>query len=230
MPHHATELCVRNLGGGRNPLDDRIITGTVVNVRVIGSQDVPIELIRGKRLRRGTRLRMRPDVHPVCADDADRQTNGESGTRQAVRPFVLQLENAPDAIRHQPAGGGRRQERPITASRLESNQRIRVEPPVAAYGERRVVARVLTFGADPCRRPPDRWMVEEQRLGDRRDQVDEEVVAADVCQFVSENRLDLHWAQAGQRGDWKQHHRFQPSYDRWSIDERRLDDVDGARR
>jgi hypothetical protein len=46
--------------------------------------------------------------------------------------------------------------------------------------------------------------------------------------LMSQDRFDLHGAQACQCGDRKQHHRFQPSHDRWSADQRRLDDVDGA--
>nr|WP_238388708.1 hypothetical protein [Roseimaritima ulvae] len=54
-----------------------------------------------------------------------------------------------------------------------------------------IVAAVLTFDPNPSRQPPDRGVIEEQRLYQGLEQVDDVVVTAHMSQFVSEDRFDV---------------------------------------
>ncbi|HEY9010976.1 MAG TPA: hypothetical protein VIN06_08145, partial [Devosia sp.] len=72
-------------------------------------------------------------------------------------------------------------------------------------------------------------MVEEERLDDELEEVDEVIVAADVGEFVDEDRLDLVGRQRGEEGGGDDEHRFPPAEDGGNVDLRGGDEADGAR-
>ena len=140
-------------------------------------------------------------------------------------------EQPADALEERAAGGGHRQKRlrPGRAAQLlEIGQRVRVGVRIAAQAHRQIVAAVLALDADPARQPPHRRVIEEQRLDERLQQVDEVVVAADVRQLVREDRLELLRRQSSQRARRKQHDRLEPADHRRHVDERRLEQPDVA--
>ncbi len=68
-----------------------------------------------------------------------------------------------------------------------STSALRVVRGVAARLDRDFVAAVLAFRTHARGHPPDRRVIEQHRLGQRLQQVDEVVVAADVSQFVGQD-------------------------------------------
>ena len=79
----------------------------------------------------------------------------------------------------------------VGAQFFEVGKRLRVSIRIAAQADRKIVAAVLALDADAARQPPDRRMIEEQRLDERLQQVHQVVVAADVRELVREDRFEL---------------------------------------
>ena len=108
-------------------------------------------------------------------------------------------EQPADALQQRSAGGRHRDvmiRRGPRAQRLEIGQRAGVGDRIAAQADREIVAAVLALDADAARQPPHRGVIEEQRLDQRLQQVDEIVVAADVRELVREDRFELLRRQA----------------------------------
>ena len=110
----------------------------------------------------------------------------------------------------------------IRAQFLEVGERSRVSVGIAAEADREVIAAVLALDADPAREPPDRRVIEEQRLDERLQQVDEVVVTTDVRELVREDRFELLRPHTRQRARRHQHDRSKPSDDGGNLDHRRL--------
>ena len=89
------------------------------------------------------------------------------------------------------AVGGRQGQRGAAPQRLEIGQSGRVDQAIAAERDGDVVAAVLTLGADTARDPPAGRVVEEQDLGGRLQDVDGEVVAADVGELVRDDGVEM---------------------------------------
>ena len=143
----------------------------------------------------------------------DQQDRGDA--RQPSRAACPACDGAPSRRRTRCSS-----EPPVAASAsrpraaaqlLEVGQRARVGVRIAAQADREIVAAVLALGANPPRQPPHRRVVEQQRLDQRLQQVDEIVVAADVRELVGEDRLELLRREPGQRARRQQHHRPQPA-------------------
>ena len=101
---------------------------------------------------------------------------------------------------------------------FELGERRRVGHRIAAQAHREIVAAVLALDADPARQPPHRRVIEQQRLDERLQQVDEVVVTPDVRELVREDRLELVRRQAGQRARRQQDDRLQPADHRRHVD------------
>ena len=74
------------------------------------------------------------------------------------------------------------------------------------------------------RDPPDARMEEQQRFGDRLQQVDRVIAAADVRELVSEERFDLRGGHVRHRGERQHDQRLQPADQDRRVDHGRLDD------
>src|SRR4029079_5467642 len=94
---------------------------------------------------------------------------------------------------------------------FESGQRARIRHNVATHTHRDIIAAVLTLDSNLPRHPPRARMVEEQRLGDPLETVDEEIVPLDVRELVSQHRLHLLPTQAQTCGRAHEHDRPKPA-------------------
>ena len=90
---------------------------------------------------------------------------------------------------------------------FESGQRSDVQGDVAARRHGEIIAAVLALASNARADPPDRRMVEEHRLDGRLHEVDEVIVAADVCELVCQKKLDLLGRQRGEGADGEENHR-----------------------
>ena len=99
------------------------------------------------------------------------------------------------------------------AQRLDGGQCAGVEHGVATGHDREIVAAVLALGADDPRHPPDRRMIEEQRLDGGLHEVHEVVVAADVRELVRDDGLDLLRREAAEHSARHEKRRLQPADD-----------------
>ena len=75
--------------------------------------------------------------------------------------------------------------------RRQLGERRDIDQAIAADRDRQIVAAVLALGAHFGRHPPHGRVIEEQRLDDRLQQVDEIVVPPHVRELVRENRFEL---------------------------------------
>jgi hypothetical protein len=96
---------------------------------------------------------------------------------------------------------------------FESSQGERVAVGIAMDGEDTIVAAVFALVADDAGYPPRRRMEEQQALGDGLEQVQQVVVAANVGEFVNENRFHLSGREAGEESDGRQDGRAQIAQD-----------------
>ena len=93
-------------------------------------------------------------------------------------------------------------------------------------GDGGIVAAVFAFLANAPGDPPDARVEEQQRFGNRLQQVDRIVAAADVRELVGDERLDLRRAHVRQRGERQHDERLQPADQDWRVDHRGLDDAE----
>ena len=105
--------------------------------------------------------------------------------------------------------------RRIEAQFLEAGQGSRVLKRVAEHRDGHVITAMLSLHADSTRDPPNRRMVKEQRLHHGLQQIDDEIVTADVRQLVGQDHLDLFRGQPGERGDGEEDDGTHPPDDRW---------------
>jgi len=168
---------------------------------------------------------------PRAADhQRDRQRNRERAgdpARENLRGHGR--HEAADPPNEGAARGRERQGRQRVAQPLHPEQRGGVEVGVPADGDRHVVAAVLTLLAHPSRRPPDRRVVEQQRLDRRLQQIHEVVVPPDMRQLVGEQRVELQGRQPDQGARRQQDHRTQPADHGRHLHDRGLEHADGTR-
>ena len=75
---------------------------------------------------------------------------------------------------------------------------------VSAHCDHHIVTTVFAFGANHARDPPDRGVIEQETFDASLHDIREIIPAADVRQFMQQNRFDLfHW-QPGQQTDGHQ--------------------------
>ena len=89
---------------------------------------------------------------------------------------------------------------------FKQRERAGVGESIAADVDGEVVAAVFAVAANLLRDPPHSGMVEEQSLHDGLQNADEVVVAADVRQFVSEDRFDLRRREAAEAAHRNEHY------------------------
>ena len=73
----------------------------------------------------------------------------------------------------------------------DGRERVRVADGIAAGLDRGIVTTELALDSNPSRGPPDGGVVEEQRLREHLQHVDEIVMAANVGQLVREDGSPL---------------------------------------
>ena len=135
------------------------------------------------------------------------------GTRLAQQPG--------DAMRQGAAGRGHDRLELGRTRRFQLRQGARIGEGIAVDARRPVVATQLALRANVAGHPPDRGMVEQQRLDDALQDVDQIIVAADVRQFVKQKRFHLFGRQSGERADRHQHDGTKPAHDRGRLHQRR---------
>ena len=87
---------------------------------------------------------------------------------------------------------------------------------------------MLTLGTDTSGDPPDGRVIEQQRLDDGLQEVDDVVVTPDMCQLVRDERFDLRRRQAGERGGRQQDNRLHPADHHRNGDRGRFEDAHHA--
>jgi hypothetical protein len=145
----------------------------------------------------------RPGGNPGNQDNR-RQSGEPPGTTPGVRRSAKQ---SPYALEQRSARGGQHEPAGPVAQLFEAGERSRVGVRIAAQAHREIIAAVLALDPDSARYPPDRRMIEEQRLDERLQQVDDVVVPPDVRELVRENRLELVWRETGKRARRQQNDR-----------------------
>ena len=132
-------------------------------------------------------------------------------------------ENPPDSAEQRTARRCHRESR-ARGGGGEVRERGDVGETIADF-DRQIVAAVLALGADSARHPPHGGVIEQQRLDDRLQQVDEIVVAPHVRELVGDQRFDLRRTQPRERRRRQQHHGFHPADHRRHGHGRRLHDA-----
>ena len=94
---------------------------------------------------------------------------------------------------------------------FHQSQGTRIFDGVPAESDGRVIAAVLALGANSFVEPPDRWMVEEQRLHANLENIHKGIEAPDVRQFVGNHQCQLFVAEAAERGHGQEHDGAKPS-------------------
>ena len=73
------------------------------------------------------------------------------------------MARTPDPLHERSAVGGH-DELTTAAQLFEIGERLCIRIRIATQADGKVVAAVLAFSADPARQPPDRGVIEQQRL------------------------------------------------------------------
>jgi hypothetical protein len=158
------------------------------------------------RLRRTTAERGQRDRGEREDDERERRQRG--GAAQALAARAARCARDPaHALEQRTSVRRHGQRETFGAQLLEARERPRVLERVAAHGDREVVAAVLALHAHAARDPPHGRVVEQQRLDDRLQQVDEEVVPPDVRELVRQDHLELRRRQPGHRARRKKDRR-----------------------
>ena len=89
---------------------------------------------------------------------------------------------------------------------------------IPADAGRNAVATRFALFANATGEPPDRRVVEQESLDDHLGEVHEVVVAADVCEFVREQSLELRGGLPGERAQRHEDDGPEPAEDLWRID------------
>src|SRR5215469_520011 len=82
---------------------------------------------------------------------------------------------------------------------------------IAANGERGVIAAIFAFVTDALVQPPNSGMIEKQRFGSDLKKIDEAIETANVREFVRDDRRELIFRKAAERGDGKQNYGTEPA-------------------
>jgi hypothetical protein len=90
-------------------------------------------------------------------------------------------------------------------------ERRDVDEPIAAHVDGEIVAAVLTLFAHLRGNPPDRRVVEQQRLNHRLQQIDQVIVTTNVCKLVGEDGFKLLRRQARERRRGQEHDWLRPA-------------------
>src|SRR5580704_16847432 len=112
---------------------------------------------------------------------------------------------------------------------FEAGQGANVGEGVARNRNSFVVAAKFALVAKLAGNPPDGGMVEQECFGDALQDVDEIIVAADMREFVSEQRLDVFGWKAGESADWHQNYGTEPADDGWNLHDCGDDEFHGTR-
>jgi len=136
------------------------------------------------------------------------------------------LHEAADARRERVAIGGHGEARSGGTAGLQLGERAGVGEHVAGGFDGQVVAAQLALDTNLTRYPPDGGMVEKHRFGDALEEVDQVVVAADVREFVDQQRFDVLRGQAGERAQRHHDDGVQPAEHRGDVNALGDDEAD----
>ena len=182
---------------------------------------------RRLRFRRGRRLGHAVRTKRQTGDE-QRGGRARQPRRSASRVRRGCAEQPAHAQQERAAVCRQRERRPLT-KRLEIGKRAGVGDRITTQADGEVVAAVLALRANASRQPPDGGVIEEQRLDERLQEIDQIVVAPDVRELVRQNRLELLGRQAGQRARRHQHDRLDPADDGRNVNAGRFENRDAAR-
>src|SRR5580658_550884 len=128
-----------------------------------------------------SRRRMRHSQQRISGDESS--SHAENAARQSDAAHScaesLQTEHADDALGQWPAVGGHGQNR-CAAPFFHQRKGAGVFDGVAAESDCYIVTAMLAFRANPFIQPPDRWMIEEQRLDANLEDIHERIEALNV--------------------------------------------------
>ena len=189
---------------------------------MIGLAHAAVRAVRARGVLCGCRRNGCQDHHRRSESDPGSEQHQSAANRRLV--LVGHAEQPPDAEHQRAFRGPERWLELAFAPRRQRQQRLGVRRRFPRNRDGGVVAAVLALLADAPRDPPDGRMEEQQRFGDRLQQVDRVIAAADVRELVSEERFDLGGGHVRHRGERQDDQGLQPADQDRRVDHRRLDD------
>ena len=222
------------LNGALPKQTDRL-KGLVALPDVFGGQltPQPLKLLRRRHVCRGRvgDCRIRIGAEECSGDDeGGHDENAGQPTISASRIAAGQAEEAADAGEHAETRAWRqaRQPRPRDARGGFSQgcKRRHVGGPVAADADGDIVTAVLALGPDAARDPPDGGVIEQNRLDEALQQVDQVVVSAEVGDLVGEDGLNVRRGQSRQHAHRHQHRGTQDTHRHGSGEPGRFEQAD----
>ncbi len=135
-----------------------------------------------------------------AGSQAGPRCSGSRGRQQAL-----------NAVDQRAAAGGHGEGRIGLAVLFDVDQGTRIDHAIATELGGEIVAAVLSFDANLAGNPPDRGVIEEQRVDGGLQQIDEVIVAADMGQFVRQQSFQGAPVEAGERCGGHEDYRAQPS-------------------
>ncbi len=142
----------------------------------------------------------------------------------------LNVKNSAHAIQKRTACRRGSKAQLAASPRLELCERRRITDRIPAHRHSHIVAAMLALIANARRQPPDRRVIEQQRLSERLHQVDEVVVTSHMGDLMREDRFDLRGIELRHGRNRKHHDRPQAPDHQRHIDVRKLDDANDAKR
>jgi|SRR5579862_4541910 len=155
-----------------------------------------------------------------------KKTCGESRDACA-RGRVCAAQQTEDASRKRAVVDGHG-ERGSLAPLLHERERASVIDGIAVNGDGGVIAAIFAFDAYAAADPPDRRVIEEQCFNRDLEKIDEAVEAADVSEFVSDDRFDLRFRETRKSRGGEKNHRTEPADDRGRVERGAFAIVDEA--
>src|SRR5579864_5497153 len=180
-------------------------------------------LLRRVSRRRGLRIRLNPprmrhSQQRVPCDQ--RRGKAQYAARQADAAHScakrLQAKNAHDTLSERTAIRCHCKNR-SAAPLFHQRKSPRIFDGIAAERHRHVVAAVLPLDPNLFVQPPDRGMIEEQRLHAHLKHIHKRIKPLNVRQFVGDHYLQLLFRQTRKRADRQKHDGAKPSDHRWRL-------------
>ena len=154
---------------------------------------------------------MRHSKQRISSNECSGQTQDAARESDAAHSSAqrFQAEHADDALGERTAVRRHGEDR-SAAPLFHQREGARIFDGVAAESDGHVIAAVLAFGANSFIEPPDRGMVEEQRLHANLENVYKRIEAPDVRQFVRDHQLQLFFGEAAECSYGQEHDGAKP--------------------
>lgn len=143
-----------------------------------------------------------------CACEAQCSSGESSGPNSVARRG--DAEQTRDSSNERAAVGGHGESGTL-APLFHKGKCTSVFDGIAADGERGVIAAIFAFGADAFVQPPDGRMIKEQGFGGDLKKINEAIEAANVGEFVRNDRGELIFRKATERGYWQENDGTEPA-------------------